>query len=500
MNVLFITADQWRGDCLSALGHPCVRTPNLDRLGEQGVTFTAHYCQASPCGPSRASLHTGLYMMNHRSVNNGTPLDRRHVNWAQLLRGAGWDPVLFGYSDTSADPRDYPPDHVALKTYEGILPGLRSLAHVNLGDARAWAEFLAGHGYPIPSPPEQLYRSKSTGVEWEDGGAAPLPLAIRAEHHDTHFVTDRAIAFIRETTHKPWCVHLSLLRPHPPWLAPAPYNAMYSPDTLPGYVRAETAAAEAATHPWLAAALATPALRAPTRAGVLARLQASYYGLMTEVDDNLGRLFGALRDAGQWDDTLVIFTSDHGEQMGDHHLLGKSGYFDEAFHVPLIIRDPHATRRHGSRVTRFTEHVDLMPTLLNRLSLEMLAHCDGRSLQPFLESTVEPAGWRDAAYWEYDFRDAPADSAFARFKLPLDACSLSVIRDNAFKYVHFAGLPPLLFDLTRDPAQLDNRAIDADYTATALEYSQRLLSLRMRNADRSMTHLYLGRDGVRRRV
>ena len=104
-NVLFITADQWRGDCLSALGHPCLRTPQLDALAHEGVIFSRHYAQASPCGPSRASLYTGLYLHNHRSVVNGTPLDLRHTNVALEARKAGYEPALFGYSDVSADPR-----------------------------------------------------------------------------------------------------------------------------------------------------------------------------------------------------------------------------------------------------------------------------------------------------------------------------------------------------------------------------------------------------------
>jgi arylsulfatase A-like enzyme len=106
MNLLFITADQWRGDCLSCVGHPVVRTPNLDRLAADGVLFTRHHGQATPCGPSRASLHTGLYALNHRSITNGTPLDARHKTLAGLLRQADHDLVLFGYCQgrTNAGP------------------------------------------------------------------------------------------------------------------------------------------------------------------------------------------------------------------------------------------------------------------------------------------------------------------------------------------------------------------------------------------------------------
>ena len=106
LNVLFITADQWRWECLSALGHPMVKTPNLDALAREGVLFASHYANAVPCGPSRTSLHTGMYLQNHRSGTNGTPLEARHTNWAKEAAAAGYDPVLFGYTDTSLDPRE----------------------------------------------------------------------------------------------------------------------------------------------------------------------------------------------------------------------------------------------------------------------------------------------------------------------------------------------------------------------------------------------------------
>ena len=124
-NVLFICADQWRGDCISALGHPNVKTPNLDALAADGVLFTSHFGQCTPCGPSRTSLLTGLYLMNHRSGRNGTPLDARHTNVALEARKAGYRPALFGYTDTSQDPREEDPESPWLRTYEGPLPGIR---------------------------------------------------------------------------------------------------------------------------------------------------------------------------------------------------------------------------------------------------------------------------------------------------------------------------------------------------------------------------------------
>ncbi|MEO6469370.1 MAG: sulfatase-like hydrolase/transferase, partial [Acidimicrobiia bacterium] len=136
-NVLYITVDQWRGECLGAAGHPVVKTPNLDRLASEGVLFRRHYAQAAPCGPSRASLHTGQYLMNHRSVLNGTPLDARFTNVALEVRAAGYDPVLFGYTDALPDPRQLSAEDPRLRTYEGVLPGFRAV--VDLPEhARPW--------------------------------------------------------------------------------------------------------------------------------------------------------------------------------------------------------------------------------------------------------------------------------------------------------------------------------------------------------------------------
>ena len=495
-NVLLITADQWRGDCLSSRGHPCVVTPHLDALARDGVAFTRHYCQAVPCGPSRASLHTGLYLMNHRSGTNGTPLDRRHDNWAQIVRSVGYDPVLFGYTDTSPDPRDYPADHPALTTYEGPLPGLR-VEVLLTADITRWVEWLRAKGVQIPARHYDLYLKKTDQPEYEDGGATPAPLRLPREQHDTFFMTDQVIDY---TTHRrePWCVHLSLLRPHPPWVAPAPYNARYAPDTLPGFVRRASAQTEGEQHPWLAFQLSDKRNRAPESEKKLRRLKASYYGLMSEVDDNLGRLFAHLRATGQYDDTLIIFTSDHGEQIGDHWLLGKTGYFDQSYHIPLIIRDPRAAadETRGAVVDAFTENVDIMPTMLEWLGINVPHACDGQSLVPFLKSSGTPANWRSEAHWEYDFRDATDDGAERALGIPLHACTLNVIRGERYKYVHFAGLPPLLFDLKKDPEEMHDRATDPEYLPIVLEYAQKMLSWRMRHDDQTLTHLAVTSKGV----
>ena len=157
-NVLFITVDQWRGDSLSALGHPVLTTPTLDRLAARGTLFANHWANAAPCGPSRACLYTGTYLHRNRSVSNGTPLDSRFTNVALLARQAGYDPVLFGYTDTSLDPRDLPADDPRLRSYEEVLPGFRAVLYEPWeAGSRQWGRWLAAQGVDVPANPHDLY-------------------------------------------------------------------------------------------------------------------------------------------------------------------------------------------------------------------------------------------------------------------------------------------------------------------------------------------------------
>jgi arylsulfatase A-like enzyme len=493
-NVLFITADQWRGECLSVLGHK-VQTPNLDSLAAEGVLFKNHFANAVPCGPSRASLHTGMYLQNHRSGTNGTPLDARHTNWALELRNNGYDPALFGYTDTANDPREFAPDHEYLQSYEGPLPGIKPVLMMGTFPD-AWAKWLGDQGYDIPDPNWKFYTQKADQPEYENGGMVPAPLALPKELHDTHFMIDSTIDYIAEQSEQ-WCIHLSLLRPHPPWVAPEPYNAMYPPEELNDFIRQPDLETEAKQHPFLEHYLKTPRCAVSADDKKTSRMKASYFGLMTEVDDNLGRLFAYLKETNQWDNTLIVFTSDHGEQIGDHWLLGKMGYFDASYHIPLIIRDPNADTTRGQSVDAFTENVDIMPTMLDWLGLDIPTQCDGKPLAPFLNEGEAPAIWRQAAHWEFDFRDVEAgESMETNLGLTQHQCTLNVIRDNHFKYVHFTNLPPLFFDLEKDPGEFVNEAENPAYSTKVLEYTQKMLSWRMNHDEQTLTHLALTDNGV----
>ena len=496
-NLLFITADQWRGDCLSALGHPVVKTPHLDAFAREGVMFTRHFANTAPCSPSRATIHTGLYQHNHRVAMNGTPLDRRHTNWALEARKAGYDPALIGYTDQTPDPRDLPQGDPLLNTYEGLLPGLTPIAQTGMDHPGPWADYLRAKGYGLPEDERFVLWMREGGPDYEEGAPHPRPFAIRAEHNDTTWHVDQAIDYISEKRNAPWLLHLSLLRPHPPWIASEPWNRLYDPESLPPPIRRDNDEIEGEQHPWLGFQLSRGISRAPRNPKKLNRLRAVYFGMMSEVDENLGRLFAHLKRERLWDDTYIIFTSDHGEELGDHWLLGKGGYFDASYSVPCIIRDPRPTAeaRRGTRVEAFTEHVDILPTLLGALDLTTPRQCDGRSLSA-LVTHGKTTSWRSEAHWEFDFRDASDDAAERALNLTLDECNLSVIRSARYKYVHFANLPPLFFDLQTDPHEFHNLANDRVHAPLVLQYAQKLISWRLKHEDQTLSHLMASADGL----
>jgi len=490
-NVLFITLDQWRGDCLSAVGHPVVRTPNLDRLAAQGVLFAQHWAQAVPCGPSRACLYTGTYLHQNRSVLNGTPLDARFTNIALEARAAGYDPVLFGYTDASVDPRSVESDDPRLSTYEGVLPGFRAELDFPFETLAPWLDHLEAMGYPRPAHPHRIFDADPNFPGASDHLATWAPPIYAAEHSETAFVTDSLLGWLTDNGNQPWFVHASYLRPHTPYRAVAPYHDRYDPADVPLPVRAETAEAEGAQH--LIAEVAMTIVGAPADEAEIRQIRATYYGMMAEVDDQVGRLLDWLDESGQAADTLVVLTSDHGDQLGDHWLMEKLGYWDASYHVPLIIRDPRAPASTAGRlVAAFTEHVDVVPTVLEWMGVEIPAQCDGRSLQPFLgEAGAAPDDWRTEVHWEWDFRNPTQHMAEDLLGLTMEQCAVNVIRDLEWKYVHFAGMDPLLFDLTADPDQFVNLAADPTYAPVVARYAQKLLSWRMRHADRTLTSTVL---------
>jgi len=346
------------------------------------------------------------------------------------------------------------------------------------------------------------------GLEAHEVGATARPSRIPAHLSDTTWFTDKGLDYLRSVQHKPWFLHLGYYRPHPPFAAPAPYHDMYDPAQCPPPVRATSPQVEAEQHPLLKFYLDNIARKSFFQNGQglasqmseseVLQLRATYYGLMSEVDDQIGRVFKFLKESGQWDNTLVVLTSDHGEQLGDHHLLGKIGYFDESFHIPMIVRDPgvqsDATR--GQIVQQFTETIDTMPTLLDWLGQPIPRTCDGASLLPFLHTGQAPKGWRTEVHYEFDFRNIFYSQPEDVLGTAMDESALAVVQDEDYKYVHFAAQKPLFFDLRKDPSQLHNLAEDPAYAQQVLTYAQKMLNWRLKHADKTLTGYAASPEGL----
>ncbi len=492
MNILLITADQWRGDCVGYAGNNLIRTPVLDALSTESTAYLNHYAQAAPCSPARACLYTGLYQMNNRVCRNGTPMAARFDNIALAARRAGYDPTLFGYTDVSLDPTGKSSADPDNTTYESVLPGFTTRLKLPEHE-KPWLSWLRAQGLDFA---DKDAAHLPVGVP--PGAISNAPPAYSAEQTQTAFLVGEFTRWLGEQD-RPWFAHLSFIRPHPPFIVPAPYNTMYDPADLPGFRREASLDAETAQHPVLDLMLRTgeashfvpgsSALLKDLSDADYRQIKATYYGMVSEVDAQLGRAFNAIRARGEWDETLIVFTSDHAEMMGDHFALGKGGWFDESQHIPLLIRDPRQPG--GRRVTGFTEAVDVFPTLLETIGVTSTHQPDGRSLTGRDGDTV--------VHWEFDFRDVSGQSIETALGLKSTQLNLAVIRTAEWKYVHFAALPPLLFDLRRDPHCLRNVANDPACMAARIEMAERLLSWRAEHLDQTLALTELTSAGVVRR-
>ena len=474
-NVLYIMCDQLRRDYLSCYGHPHLHTPNIDRLAAAGVRFSRAYTQGTICGPSRMSAYTGRYVSSHQVAWNAVPLPLDELTIGDYLRPAGIRTALVG--KTHATPNTDAQQRLAMDTegaeaeqlnevgfeayfrHDGLFPDdplfdskregapythyLRKLGYAGRNPWHDWANAAEGDNGEILSGWKMRY--------------SHLPARIPEQHSETVFTTDRAIDFISEQAEQPWCLHLSYIKPHWPYIAPAPYHALYGKDQVLAAVR--PAAGQENDHPVYNAFRQHEESLNFSREEVRLNVIPTYMGLIKQVDDQLGRLFDFMQSNGRWDDTLIVFTSDHGDYLGDHFLGEKEFLLEPAVGVPLIVRDPRAAAdaTRGTVDDRLAETIDALPTFLDALGLPPADHrLEGRSLIPLLHGQ-QPA-WRDFAIAEYDYAfQAPARE---RLGQAIDRCRMYMVRSERYKYLAYDGFRAQLFDLENDPQELHDLGTD----------------------------------------
>ena len=469
-NILFIMCDQLRADYLGCAGHPTIRTPNIDRLAAMGVRFERAYCQSPLCGPSRMSFYTGRYAVSHGATFNNVPLPISEWTLGEYLRPLGLRTAVIGkthmQSDangmrrTGLDPNS--PDGVLMaecgfEPYardDGLHPG------VNPNPRNAYIRYLKEKGYQGPNP----WHDYANSAEGPDGEIlsgwrlrnSPFPARIDERDSETAFCTQRAMDFISECGEQAWCLHLSFIKPHWPYIAPSPYHDIYSSkDVIPAN---RVASEMEVPNPVYAAFMQHEDSRSFQSQTTRETVIPTYMGLITQIDDHLGRLLDFLQASGKMQETLIVFTSDHGDYLGDHWLGEKELFHEESVRIPCIIFDPSeiANGTRGSVEHRLTESIDLIPTFLDYFAAAASDHrLEGRSLKPLLHG-LSPA-WRDAVFSETDYAHREARAILGR---PVDGARGFMIRNELWKYIFYEGFLPQLFDLQNDPQELNDVASD----------------------------------------
>lgn len=427
-NILWYCTDQQRYDTIAALGNEHISTPSIDSLVRDGVSFNQTYCQSPICTPSRSSFMTGLYPSRLHNTRNGNETFPDGVPLiSRLIADQGYECGMIGKfhlqsSGHRTEPR-IPNDGF----------GYWKFSHAPRDD---WPEGEHDYADWVREQGEDLTTLRSS------------PDRVPAHLHQTTWATTRAIEFIDEKKgDTPWMLNLNIYDPHPPFIPPKEYETKYNPGDMPGPRFVES---DIDSQDKLKDADFQTTSRRPEECDAY-ESQAKYYGMIELIDDQLGRLLHHLRESGEADNTVIIFTSDHGETLGDHGLMFKGCRFYEGLvRVPLLFSWPG---EFSSDVQHegLTELLDLSATLLEIAGAEIPEYHQGQSLLPFLrgeKSPVDPI--RESVRCEYFDALAPkftqGNGTFA-----------TMYRDDRYKLVVYHSLElGELFDLKADPHEHTN--------------------------------------------
>ncbi|HEX9522073.1 MAG TPA: sulfatase-like hydrolase/transferase, partial [Reyranella sp.] len=347
--------------------------------------------------------------------------------------------------------------------------------HSPPGNESGYAAYLRAQGYNSDDPWSD-YVIAADGPDGEKLSGwhmrnVRLPARVAEEHSETAYMTREAMRFVEDMGEKPWFLHLSYVKPHWPYMVPARYHALYgAKDCLP-LNRDESELLD--QHPVLAAYRQHEESISFQRPDAPETVRPAYMGLIKQIDDWLGRLFDQLKKLGRFDDTLIFFTADHGDFLGDHWLGEKEMFYEEALRVPFIVYDPDpaADSTRGTVDDRFVEAIDVVPTTLAALDQPAYRHLvEGRSLLPLLRGGKTET-WRDAVFSELDYSFREARLLLKR--APRD-CRAIMVRTDRWKYVWWEDFRPMLFDLANDLRELRDLGANDSYAHVRREMEGRL--------------------------
>lgn len=449
-NFLVIMSDEHGPMWSSAYGHPFVQTPNMERLAEAGATFDAAYCNSPLCVPSRLSFMTGRYVSNCEGWDNAKPLPSDVPTWPYLLRSMGYDSALSGKMHLIGPDQLHGFQHqIAYDPHGG---GHRSDSEPDLSTGGRHPIYLWEDGVPTSDEPWP-------SVKEARAGTGPMIEADDA-------IEESALAYLRDPSRRdsPWALCVGFVAPHFPFIVPEPYFSLYwpeyadLPDNPPGHLENLPAAANRLRQAFNFSGYTEDEVRAA---------RAAYYGLITYLDDKIGRLLDVLEDTGMYDNTVIIHTSDHGESLGEHGLWRKMNFYEQSARVPLQISWPGVIDG-GQRFTGAVSLVDAAATILDMASVDQTSqsfmNLDGASLLPQLAGATDRQ--RDEAFSEHLAHGTDRPRA--------------MVRQGRWKlsYSHHSRTPDIeLYNLESDPGEFLNLANDGTHSAVQQRLTNRIMEI-----------------------
>lgn len=423
-NVLYIMSDQHSPHVVGCYGNTAVQTPNIDALATRGTRFATAYCSTPICVPSRASFATGRYAFTIGAWDNATPYTGAQApSWGHRLTEQGHHVTTVGklHYRSAADPNGFPDERLPMHVLDGI------------GDLYG---LLRGEMPVRAQSRQQVYEARAGDSEY-----IRYDRAVAAE--SARWLREEA-----NTHDAPWCLMVSFVTPHFPLVVPEEYFDLYDPATLPLPVQYRPS--EWTRHPVLARMRAQQALDQPIDDAVIRNAMAAYYGLVTFMDAQVGTVLDALDAAGLREHTRIIYTSDHGEQLGEHGLWWKSAMYDGCAAVPMIVAGPDVPVGKVSHTA--VSLLDSFPSIVEAV---------GASLAP------EDADLPGTSLWEIARDDDRDRTVFGEYHAIFAPVGMFMVRNAQYKYVYYAdGFPPQLFDMALDPLETHDLADDPAYAET----------------------------------
>jgi choline-sulfatase len=427
-NLLIIMADQHAPMFSGPYGHSVVRTPHMDRLASEGVVFDAAYCNSPLCVPSRMSFMTGRHIQHIGIWDNGVPLAVEAATWAHAVRTQGYDAALAGKQHFRGPDR---------------LHGFRAQI----------ARDINAENKPIIPDWSRDIQSRAPIREIRTGAGLTEEVAADDE------VEAAALAYLRHPDRQtgPWALNVGFVAPHPPWTVPQPFFDMYPPDGVdlpvipPGHIEGQHP-----VHQRMRRWRGLP--EGPLPEESVRRARSAYYGLVTYLDEKVGRLLNALDETGLRERTVVVYTSDHGELLGEHGLWYKCSFYEQSVRIPLIISWPGNLPRR--RVEEAVSLVDLTATIVELSGAPRMDWMDGDSLLSLAKG--ESRGWKNEAISEYYV------SGVTR--------PIGMIRRDRFKLNYSLGDRAELYDLRDDPGEFNDLGEQPAYEDIRESLAARLLS------------------------